>query len=228
MVYSEAHHTRPMKPTLLLILAITLLTPNLSAQIYEGMQEVSVSYGIESGRQIADGFTQDEDNGGNIESSHSGNIFITYKYYSDETFAFGITAGYQNIKGSVYYDYGILADNYNLNNITLAPEITSIYRNWDFIQFYTFLGIGMSYAYLVSNDQIATGGYSRSNGYASKPHTGPRFNFQYSPYCIRFGGKIAGHIEFGIGYKGLVSGGLNYSFGETPKEHLFFNVENQP
>ena len=52
-----------MKPTLLLILAITLLTPNLSAQIYEGMQEVSVSYGIESGRQIADGFTQDEDNG---------------------------------------------------------------------------------------------------------------------------------------------------------------------
>jgi hypothetical protein len=47
---------------------------------------------------------------GNVESSASGNMFASYKYFIEDRFAIGLTAGFQTIKGSMYYYAGIQED----------------------------------------------------------------------------------------------------------------------
>ena len=46
------------------------------------------------------------------------------------------------------------------------------------------------------------------------PNNRTHFNAYCSPVGIKFGKKLGGYIEIGIGYKGMINGGISYRFGK--------------
>jgi hypothetical protein len=204
-----------MKKILLLhiIIALLLSLPfHSKAQTTKGEHDISISYGLVSGRQIADGLTQGEDGGGNYESSHSGNVFINYRYFFTNRFALGVTGGFQNISGNMEPEQSIggIVNAYSLTNLTFAAELTTVFLNSPYLQLYVLFGLGGSDAYLNNSTYPLNTVYQ--TGY-SEPATGPRFNFQLDPIALRVGGKLSFFMELGIGYKGIVNTGLTFAMG---------------
>jgi hypothetical protein len=196
-----------------LFVAILLCSFSATAQTYKGEQDISISIGVLSGRQVADDFTHDDDGGGNYESSSSGNLFLSYKYFVSNVFALGMTIGGQNINEGMFRDggsSGVLVEKYKLINTTLAGELTYVYKNDSSYQFYTLMGAGVSYASLYSDIQVP----NYLTNYGSVPITGPRFNFQYDPFCLRAGTKLCVYFELGVGYKGIFNFGACYKLGK--------------
>ncbi len=194
-----------MKATFFITLLCTF-SCTCMAQVLRGDHDISVSWGAVSGRDILDELNHGEDGGGMYHNTNTGNIFLTYRYFVLSRLSVGITAGNQTIKGTYHYDNSNLTPpyDYKLSNTTIAAEVMFIYMNRPGFQSYCSMGIGTSF--YNETDYLANTSY-----YYPGQLSGNKFNFRISPIGFRFGGKFGGFVELGIGYKGLVDGGLYYT-----------------
>ena len=104
---------------------------------------------------------------------------------------------------------------YKLSNTTIATELIFLYANRPGFQSYCAVGMWSSVYH--QTDYGATGPY-----YYTRPLSGSKFNFRIAPIGFRFGGKLGAFLEMGLGYKGLVDGGLFYTI-HTPPPHAADN-----
>jgi hypothetical protein len=87
----------------------------------------------------------------------------------------------------IYYVYGFLKYFEAYTSISAGPEIAQRTMSYN-------------YPFYPANNSSVTTSYSV-------------MAWHYSPIGIRVGGRIAGFLEFGLGYRGVISGGLSYKFG---------------
>ena len=214
---------------MLTLFICNIITYNTSAQTCKGQQEIEISYGLLSGKQVSDFFTETEDNNGIMESSHSGIYFVTYRYYVDNSFSIGLAVGNQNIQGSVNdnQNYGQPISNFNLRNTTLAPEIKWDYINRKYFRMFLLFGAGVAiynYAGFSNPNHLYAYGIQKN---------GINPNFQLTPLAFSVGGRFSWSTEFGFGYKGMLNTGFSYRIGKTDfapkrqrKKNNFKNSDN--
>ncbi len=166
-----------------LALSMICLIPRSYAQ--KGKSEISVGYGyfsfysfLNAGRNYGDAARY---------SNSSGASVLTYRYYVTRDVTLGMGFGYENIS-----DWGSF--------VTFAPEVTVSYLDTrqDMIRVKLYGAFSLGIAVL----QDANIGYGHAD------ESGAKFGFQATPIGIRVGRQIAGFAELGLGYKGLIHGGL--------------------
>jgi len=177
-----------------------------NASNLSGRSDFSIGYGKISGFEILNKLSE---GGGGEElyeqRSNTGNVFATYRYRLSKMFSIGFTAGYQQI----VYDYYSGPGNYPYSlrtetMFTSAIEIKRMYICNMFLQVYWLMGAGILW-YTERDDPDGLSVTRVSSVFHST-----LFNCQYSPLGINIGGQLRFFGEFGLGYKGLIHGGLDY------------------
>ena len=156
--------------------------------------------------------------------TYTGAIFGTYRYHISKLISLGVTAAYGYEEGD-WSDYNIYYNSYNNNyggitpfapnysytgrfkrsSFTIAPEITFNYCDLGhgLARLYSVVGIGYTYR----NETLQYAGMSEE--YMS-PASRVAFNMYVSPFGVRFGRRLGGFFELGIGYKGILNYGVTY------------------
>ena len=217
-----------LKTYYILIVSILLALPTGShaqSQVKFGMDEVYISEGL---------VTIEEANAWNgkgglkgyvdMPSSISGALFLTYRHFFNDRFALGATAGIDNSSGIVSYGNPKIngtgndgtSGAYHVKTYTGAVEgLVTYFRNKKKGRFtlYAYVGLGLtSYQdkYIINSGGL----YGSHVSIPAGEHQYQVINFsaQVTPIGLRFGNKIAGFVEAGFGYKGLLSSGLSIRF----------------
>lgn len=169
-----------------LALSMICFIPRSFAQ--KGKSEISVGYGYYSFYSFL--------NQGLHYNAHytnsSGSTVLTYRYYITRDVTLGMGIGYENI--SIWGSF-----------VTFSPEVTVSYL--DTRQDMIRVKLYGAFSYGISVFQDANVGYGHADETGAKP-----WAFQATPIGIRVGRQIAGFCELGLGYKGLVHGGLAVRF----------------
>ena len=179
-------------------------------------------------------------------SNISGAAFLTYRHYFSETAALGITLGMDNQKGDL--SYGKEGVNGNMGNngygpsgyykrevYTGAVELLANYRAGNRVRAYAYLGAGYTSTKVTFNffSNITDQGYfyGTPSSLFLKQNTTVDFshlNFQVTPIGFSTGKDLTAFIEFGFGYKGMISGGVSYRFSKhKPNPPLSEHVNNE-
>jgi len=130
----------------------------------------------------------------------SGSSTFSYRYYLTRDVTLGLGIGYENIS-----NWGSF--------VNIAPELTGTYldtRNKTRCRVRIYGSI--SYGIALFKDLNVQAGQSDESG--PKP-----WAFQATPFGIRVGRQIAGYAEIGVGYKGLINGGLSVRFPRRGVRH---------
>jgi hypothetical protein len=166
----------------------------------KGKSEISVGYGFYSFYSFVNhGLYED----GEYRNS-SGSLCVNYRYYLTRNVTLGLGFGYENIS-----NWGSF--------VTFAPEVTATYldtRNTTDIR----VRLYGSFSYGVSIFEDAKAGDpNHFDESGAKP-----WAFQGTPFGIRIGRQFAGFCEIGLGYKGLVHGGIELRFPRmlAHREHV--------
>ena len=206
-----------------LLLAMPFVT---SAQYRAGDQEASLSYGRESGTDILSGFelgrtAPNYDHPSyNSPTAKSGNIFLSYEYFLISRLGIGVTAGTEFVSYDHYSNNDIqpggggaphsLLASYKTSITTLAFEIIPVYLNGGLVQLYGIVGVGARYA---TEKQVSDPG-----GISYTEFHNPYFlNTQWTPIGVHVGKTLSGFLELGVGYKGLINGGISYKLCHKAK-----------
>ncbi len=124
---------------------------------------------------------------------------LTYRYYLTRDVTLGLGMGIENLG-----DWGSF--------VTIAPEVTATYldtRNDDVrVRLYGALSYGIA----IFDDYQLQQGIADGSGVKA-------YGFQITPLGLRIGRQFAGFVEVGVGYKGLVNGGLAVRFPRTMHKH---------
>ena len=154
-----------------------------------------------------------------MPSAMTGAAFITYRRSITHKLSLGFTAGLDNESGDLSYGNpeqnatGLegTTGHYIVRSYTLATEALFAYIKKGRFMFYGYGGAG---ATIFKDNYTLYYGNGTPVTLPSNPYTYSHtyFNMQVSPIGIRFGGNIAGFVEMGFGYKGLISGGLSARF----------------
>lgn len=132
----------------------------------------------------------------------TGIISLTYRHITkNEMMFWGISAAYNKTKGEIY-NIGQFEGELVRSFITIAIEGQYRYQNLKKVQLYSGLGIGYTFG-SETLDPPSESGKTSSSGSINK------FAWQINALGIRIGNSIAGFIEFGYGYKGIVNVGLS-------------------
>ncbi len=186
-----------------------------SRQVHlKGTHEVTFGAGWLSGRDLA---IQAGINTATNITSASPTYYFSYRYFLSRRFAVGFTAGTQTLSGIVKQD-SQFRDTYNFTDkcTTVAFEMTSVYMQRKIATWYTRMGVGFSF---IKEQQDYVYSSATSQNFTL-------FNFQYTPFGVRVGKTLAGFLELGIGYKGVVHGGL--SFAIKNKHQATGHSRNEP
>lgn len=171
--------------------------------------EVAVSYGIITGSQVADRFNNTDNSDGKTRTYNSGNSFITVRYFLFNRLALGLSGGITNEKGQ-YTDRtnpSLISSTYKASYTTIAVELYYIYSFRKRLEIYTLAGAGPSFTTIQTTTYLGvTTGVTTTN-------KEDKIKVQYTPIGVRYGGRLGGFLEIGIGYKGLINGGISYKFG---------------
>ena len=197
-----------MKKLLLLVLILSSFI-GLKAQSYDH-HEFSLSYGVISPDRfyafksptLDDQMPDDRYVRDNYSSK--GNVFLTYRFISlNEYLMWGGTVGYGTSSSDVYYmatKTGVMDRQF----ITGAFELQFRYVNDGPFQMYSGLGVGL------------TMGQEHYNAIDASATSGDRTmvlpGYQINVVGVRFGRRLAGYLELGFGYKGIMNVGLAYTF----------------
>jgi len=107
-----------------------------------------------------------------------------------------------------------VSGHYSVHTYTLSGEALFAYKKKDNFMFYGYLGFGATYF----NDVYTLNPYVVGDP-RLPPLPGNPYNYsdvhwtaQVTPLGLRFGEEIAGFLEFGFGYKGLICGGISVRF----------------
>ena len=207
-----------MKQLSIFALGILLSSPLISiAQDLKGDQELSASYGRESGTDMIRGFSANRsrpssDHGSfNSSTFNSGTMFLTYRYAICKRLILGATVGTEFVSFDHFSNNSprdvppVLLGQYKANVTTLAFEMKPIYYNGPLVQLYGLAGLGCRY---YSEHQVS--GQSTTGTMGIFPNW--FVNSQWTPIGIRAGKTLSGFAELGLGYKGLVNAGVCYRF----------------
>ncbi len=155
-----------------------------------GKSEIAIGYGYYSIYNFANGRPY---------SASSGTGGLTYRYYINKNVTLGLGIGYENIR-----TWGSF--------LTFTPEMTFCYLDTRHDLIRVRLYGAVSYGVTIFDDLTITQGQA--------DRSGPWFyGFQATPFGIRIGRQIAGFAEIGLGYKGLIHGGLAFRFPNVLKQH---------
>lgn len=156
----------------------------------KGKGEIALGYGYYSSFTLYNGTPF---------NTSTGTPSISLRYYINNAVTAGLSVGFEN--NSSYGSF-----------LTFAPEFTFRYMDTRNTRVRVRLYGAAAYGLTVFNDnQVAPGHVD---------NTGPKlWGFQGTPIGIRVGRKLAGFLEVGYGYKGLINGGLSYRFRAMPKTH---------
>ena len=198
-----------MKKFLFLFFIISSLT-GVQAQSFDH-HEFSLSYGVITPDMfypfktsvLDDQLPDDRYVRDNYKSM--GNLFLTYRFISlNEYFMWGGTVGYGTSSSDVYY-MSVNQGTVDRQFITGAFELQFRYVNDGPFQMYSGLGLGVTYGMEQFN---ATGDSGIKSGTRSMILPG----YQVNVVGVRFGRRLAGYLELGFGYKGIMNAGIAYTF----------------
>lgn len=135
-------------------------------------------------------------------TSYSGAYTLTYKYSPIKQLAIGLSLGYDAMKGEIKRKED-LAGTFKSSWVSTVLSADYVYLNKKIIQLYSGLAAGATFVTLQDTDL-------KTRETASD--TQAIFNFQINLLGIRVGKALAGYVEAGFGYKGLVNAGISYQF----------------
>lgn len=165
-----------------LALSMICFIPRSHAQ--RGKSEFGVGYGAPSFYS----FLNVSRNYNVPHSNSSGVLGVNYRYYLTRDVTLGLGFGYENIS-----NWGSF--------VTFAPELTVAYL--DTRQERTRIKLYGAFSYGISILQ------DQNVGVGHADETGPKpWAFQATPLGVRLGRQVAGFLEVGFGYKGIVNGGI--------------------
>ncbi|PIF01029.1 MAG: hypothetical protein CR994_03000 [Maribacter sp.] len=194
----------------ILVLVLTLFGMSALDAQEKGISEVGVGYGIATSNELIQIFT----NGliypaslGTINTDNqqsSGAIYAEYNY---------AVANRLMIGGDIVYER--FTEDVRSNNTLIGKQTENVFTiaiksNYNYISkpnFRLYSGIGLGYS--MTNQKFESNGNTNTD--VSDDNTGG-FNFHLAGLGIRVGNKMAFKAELGFGYKGIISGGLNYRF----------------
>jgi len=195
---------------LLLLLFIIISVSSLKAQSFDH-HEFSLSYGVITPDRfysfksptLDDQLPDDRYVRDNYKSM--GNLFLSYRFISlNEYFMWGGTVGYGTSTSDVYY-MSVNQGTVDRQFITGAFELQFRYVNNGPFQMYSGLGLGVTYGmeqFTASDDS----GIKSGNRSMILP------GYQVNVVGVRFGRRLAGYLELGFGYKGIMNVGIAYTF----------------
>ena len=204
-----------MRVFFLVLLVFCAACASAQCPTYKYQFEFLAGYGRLGGDELSAQVikaTRGEDIVHSDETSSTGTVFASARYYLYGCLSIGMTAGYINEKGNNWGGYGyqpVVTGTYDRRILTVAFELYYVYKSRKYCDFYTFLGTGPSFTRF-SNTAIPNI-ISAEAGTTSM--RSDAFNFHYSPIGMRVGGRVGGFIELGYGYKGLISGGVSVRTG---------------
>ena len=205
-----------MKQLSIFALGILFMPLFSVAQDLNGDQELSASYGRESGTDLIQGFSGSrsrpslDHSAYNSGTFNSGNMFLTYRYSICKRLSLGATLGTEFVSFDHYSNRGLRTDppvllgQYKANITTLAVELKPVYYNGSLIQLYGLIGLGGRY---YSEHQVSGQSAGTNDGFPNL-----FFNSQWTPLGVRVGKQLSGFVDLGLGYKGLVNAGVCYRF----------------
>lgn len=180
-----------------------------------GQLEITASYGHLPGYQLAGRAAGDYATAGRSGkqfNSNTGPAFITARYFFYNRLAFGFTFGTTVEKGqnNDRTNPSTIISTYSRSQQTIAAELYYIYLFRKYVEVYTLLGAGPAFISTVTetNATATTLAKSETDGFDA-------IRMHYSPLGVRVGARLGAFAEVGIGYKGLVSAGLSFKFGQS-------------
>lgn len=130
---------------------------------------------------------------------------VTYKYAVLDNLFLNLNGSLQSIKRDVLESNDVVGNLTN-NYMTIGTGADYHYIKKEWFQMYS----GISVAYTFQNsDFVPNGKISTMNSMDKKNKF---LNYQFNAIGISFGKRIAGHIEIGFGYKGIINAGLSHTF----------------
>ena len=182
---------------ILAISGIILFTIQARAQQCSGDFTLFAGHGRIPGVVLVDGIFS----GGGSEvhsiASSSGCSFAGARYFLANEISVGLCYNY------FYYTYNDITQ-YSRRSTgftyhTLTGGVTGIWHNAKSLRVYSFLDAGMQ--------------FQKSS---RLPDVDRAFAMQAGIIGLSFGHRLSGSLEFGIGYKGLINGGISYSISRKP------------
>ena len=162
------------------------------------LDEIYGTFAADVGRTIVSLGTEDTDN-----TKIRGAFSFSYKYFVKNRFAAGLTMVTDRVTGDLVDNSDELTGTFKRHYFTIAPEMKFIYSNKQAFRFYGILGAGITFGSEKTKD--LSGADDESNSWT-------HFNFQITPLGFRFGQSFGIYAELGVGYKGIIAGGISYHF----------------
>jgi hypothetical protein len=192
---------RCLRPVLVLALAVLVLAPGGFGQTRR--HDLSLSYGVLSSDQLVDIFSDIVTivlTFGTFSKSNqkfSGVPFLSYHYSANSRFGFGAAVGGYNSSGYLEM-LGDTIGTFREKNYVAAVELDYHWIMKPALQVYSGAGFGFRYRH---------GTYLAEETSDTVNKVLPAFHLNV--LGVRFGRKIGFFLEAGIGYKGLLLGGIN-------------------
>jgi len=199
-------HKRILRPFLLLACGALLISPAVLAQ--QRLNDVSFQYGFLSIDQANDIFKDVVSvvtSIGNFykeDVKYSGVPFLTYHYSANSRFGFGGTVGYYSLRGNLVAEGGgTEAGDFRERDYVAAAELDYHWIMRPGLQVYSGAGFGL---------RVRSGTYT--DGVETDKMTKVLPTFHLNAVGFRYGRKVGFFGELGVGYKGILSVGINAQF----------------
>jgi len=141
----------------------------------------------------------------------AGTFMIGYNRMLNKVIMIGFVASYMNCNYKrTYYDYENSSDigtaTFNDNLLSGIAKFTFNYVNKPIVRVYSSVGMGITVDLSKAQKDIP----------GSVEETARKILFagQVTFMGVRFGRAFGGFVEFGIGTNAIITGGLNYQFGD--------------
>lgn len=194
---------RALRPVIVLTLAVFIFAASGFGQ--DRRHDLSLGYGVLSIDQVTDIFTDivtivlTLGTFGKTQQKFTGVPFLTYHYSANSRFGFGGAIGGYGDSGDLAFG-GDNVGTFKESNYIVAVELDYHWIMKPGFQMYSGAGFGVRFRH---------GTYT-----TTETETVSRVlpTFHLNALGLRFGGKIGFFLEAGVGYKGMLSGGLNAQF----------------
>jgi hypothetical protein len=199
---------RIMKPVLAATLVVLLFTFTTPSFAQERRHDVSFQFGVLSPDQWIDIFSNlglviiTLGNFYKDNMQFSGLPFLTYHYSANSRFGFGGAIGYYGSWGDLVREGGeVVVGDFHERNYTLAAELDYRWIMRPGFQVYSGVGFGL---------RIRRGRYADEDETITRTMALPSFHL--NALGVRVGKKIGFFFEAGVGYKGMLSVGIDGQF----------------
>jgi hypothetical protein len=199
---------RILRPVIVLTVLALLLQAGGFGQTPVRTHDASFQFGVLSIDQLLDIFGDvllvviTLGNYAKDNPMYSGVPFLTYHYSANSRFGFGgAIGGYSSWGDLVDRSSDLLVGDFKETNYIAAAELDYHWIMRRGFQVYSGAGFGV---------RIRKGRYTDESGTESFSKALPTFHI--NAIGVRFGQKIGFFAEFGYGYKGMLSAGINAQF----------------